>query len=66
MLEVLDIFCRFTSQLKEFQDEQGIPADSHRLIFDGKGLEDCLNMTLEQLNIKENSTIHRVLKLRGC
>lgn len=41
-------------------------ADSHRLIFGGQRLEDCLDMTLDQLNIKENITMHRVMKLRGC
>ncbi|XP_031619141.1 ubiquitin-like [Contarinia nasturtii] len=43
---------------------EGIPVDQQRLIFGEKQLED--DATLAECGIQSGSTIHLVLRLRGC
>ena len=45
------------------QDKQGVPADRQRFVYNSKNLED--SYTLEDYSIKENATLHLVLKVIG-
>ena len=44
-------------------EKEGIPADQQRLVFGGKQLED--NNTIADYDIKADSSLHLVLRLRG-
>ena len=56
--------CDSIGNVKYFiQLKEGIPIDQQRLVYNGIQLED--NRTIEDYNIKEESTIHLILRLRG-
>ena len=51
-------------EIKEkIQEKEGVSTNKQRLIFAGKQLED--HRTMEQYNIKKESTVHLMLRLDG-
>lgn len=48
---------------EKIQEKNGVSTNKQRLIFTGKQLED--HQTMEQYNIKKDSTLHLMLRLDG-
>jgi hypothetical protein len=48
---------------QKISEKENVSADQQRLVYCGKQLDD--NQTLGYYEIKENSTIHLVLRLKG-
>jgi ubiquitin domain-containing protein len=48
------------------QNSQGVPKEQQRIIFAGKSLHESPEKTVGDFGVKEESTLHLVLRLRGC
>jgi hypothetical protein len=59
-VESLDLVATIKEKI---QDKEGIPPDQIRLVFSGVQLDD--EKSLLDYNIKEDSTVFMVLRLRG-
>jgi hypothetical protein len=62
------ISCTLGETVEEFkyhlQDHEGIPVKEMRLTFAGKQLED--DRTLRDYGVSKESTLHLVVRLKGC
>lgn len=48
------------------QNRQGIPRDMQRIVFAGKCLSESPEKTVKDFKIKDESSLHLILRLRGC